>query len=112
MIKNLIIITGMSGVGKTTILKEIASIADENRIKLFIYNFGTVMGSILEDKKISLKRDDIRKQKIKEQKEIQIKAAETIKKKLIKGMVIIDTHMFITTEAGLLSGLPYEVLKK
>lgn len=112
MIKELIIITGMSGVGKTTILKEIASIADENQIKLFVYNFGTVMGSILKDKKISLKRDDIRKQKIKEQKEIQIKAAETIKRKLKKGIAIIDTHMFITTEAGFLSGLPYEVLKK
>ena len=102
----------MAGVGKTTILKELKRIANEKKQNMSIINFGTIMDSILKDKGMLLKRDAIRKQKIKDQKNIQIKAAETILRKLKKGISIIDTHMFIPTEAGFLVGLPYEVLKK
>ncbi|MCW3976185.1 MAG: adenylate kinase [Candidatus Bathyarchaeota archaeon] len=110
--KEIILITGMAGVGKTTILKELKKIANEKKKNMSILNFGTVMDSILKDKGMVLKRDAIRKQKIKEQKNIQIKAAETILRKLTKEILIIDTHVFIPTEAGFLVGLPYEVLKK
>ena len=102
----------MSGVGKTTILKEIKKFANEKKKNMSILNFGTIMNSILKDKGILLTRDAMRKQKIKEQKNIQIKAAAIIFRKLKKEILIIDTHMFISTEAGLLVGLPYEVLKK
>jgi adenylate kinase len=107
-----IIVTGIAGVGKTTIIKELKRISNEKKKNISICNFGTVMDSLLKDKGMLLKRDDIRKQKIKKQQSIQIKAAETIVKRLKKEILIIDTHMFIPTEAGFLVGLPYQVLKK
>ena len=108
----LIIIAGMSGVGKTTILKELKKIADEKKINISIINFGTIMNSVLKDEGFTLTRDEIRKQKIKNQQNIQLKTAEVIANKSKKGLTIVDTHMFISTEIGFFTGLPYEVLKR
>ena len=108
----LIIIAGMSGVGKTTILKELKKIADEKKINISIINFGTIMNSVLKDEGFTLTRDEIRKQKIKNQQNIQLKTAEVIANKSKKGLTIVDTHMFISTEIGFFTGLPYEVHKR
>ena len=112
LMKGLVLVTGMPGVGKTAVLNEFEKIAKKCKVNASIINYGSIMNSILEDKGKDLNRDEIRKQKMDSQKKIQLKAADIIAKKGRKGIIIIDTHMAINTKAGFLPGLPYDVLKK
>jgi adenylate kinase len=110
--KDLVLVTGMPGVGKTAVLNEFEKIAKKRKVSTSIINYGSIMNSILKNKGKELTRDEIRKQKMNSQKEIQLKAADIIVKKSEKNITIVDTHMAINTKAGFLPGLPYDVLKK
>ncbi len=112
LMKGLVLVTGMPGVGKTAVLNEFEKIAKNNEVDASIVNYGSIMNSILKSKGKELTRDEIRKQKISSQKKIQLKAADIIAKKGRTGMIIVDTHMAVNTKAGFLPGLPYDVLKK
>ena len=108
-----IILTGIPGVGKTTILNELQKLAKEKGIKLTVLNYGTVMKNELFKKygrKIG--RDEIRRQQISIQKKIQNRAAQILARKTKSPITIIDTHMFIKTKTGLWSGLPESVLSR
>jgi adenylate kinase len=107
-----VILTGVPGVGKTTILSELENLAREKQIKITVLNFGTVMKELFEREGKSIHRDDIRRQRIEFQKQIQDKAAEIISNEVKEGISIVDTHMFIRTSSGFWSGLPYHVLMK
>lgn len=98
-----IIITGVPGVGKSTILEGVSK-----KIDYPIKNYGTVMLEIAKTYGVK-SRDDIRKQKIELQRDIQKEAAKTIGK---SEKVIVDTHMSIKTNSGYLPGLPEWVLKE
>jgi adenylate kinase len=110
--KGLVLVTGMPGVGKTVVLNEFEKIAKKKKVSTSIINYGSIMNSILKNKGKELTRDEIRKQKMNSQKEIQLKAADIIVKKSEKSITIVDTHMAINTKAGFLPGLPYDILKK
>ena len=107
-----VILTGIPGVGKTTILNHLQNLAEERGIKLTVLNYGTVMNELFEkyDRKIS--RDEIRRQRISVQKKIQDRAAQILARKMRSPVTIIDTHMFIRTKTGLWSGLPESVLSR
>lgn len=102
----------MPGVGKTAVLSEFERIAEKKGINTSIINYGSIMNSVLKKKGLQLTRDEIRKQKMEGQKSTQLKAADHIAGNVKSGITIVDTHMAINTEAGLLPGLPYGVLKK
>lgn len=112
LMKGLVLVTGIPGVGKTAVLNEFEKIAKKCKVNASIINYGSIMNSILEDKGKDLNRDEIRKQKMDSQKKIQLKAADIIAKKGRKSIIIVDTHMAINTKAGFLPGLPYDVLRK
>ena len=64
-----------------------------------------------EAKKDGIKdRDELRKLPIEKQKELQKIAAEKISK-LSDDVIFIDTHAFISTEAGFYPGLPNYVIE-
>ena len=94
-----IIIAGIAGVGKTTVLKKLLE-----KFDIEIVNFGDVMFEMAGVKN----RDEMRKLPYERQLELQKKAAEKIAK---KENIIIDTHSTIKTPYGYLPGLPYDVLK-
>lgn len=98
-----IIITGVSGVGKSSILEGVSK-----KINYPIQNYGTVMLDIAKAYGVK-SRDDIRKQKVEWQRNIQKEAAMIIGK---FENVIVDTHMSIKTNSGYLPGLPECVLKE
>ena len=98
-----IIITGVPGVGKSTILDGVSK-----NINYPILNYGTVMLDIAKSHGIK-SRDDLRKQKVEWQRNIQKEAAMALGK--IEN-VIVDTHMSIKTNSGYLPGLPEWVLKE
>jgi len=104
-----IIMTGIPGVGKTTLLAKIVENLQGRNKSVTVMSFGTLMFEIAQ--KNGLKdRDDLRKLPVKEQQSLQKMAAEKIAAKNDE-IVIIDTHAFINSPEGYYPGLPEHVLK-
>ncbi len=104
-----VIIVGISGVGKTTIVSKVVEMLKAKKISVSVSIFGTVMFE--EAKKNGLKsRDDLRKLSVPEQRNLQSMAARKIAS-LSDDAVIVDTHAFIATREGFYPGLPYNVLE-
>jgi len=104
-----IVIVGIPGVGKTTVLSKLAEILKSRNKTVTVVSFGTVMFE--EAKKKGIKdRDELRKLPMAEQQELQKIAGEVISK-FNENVVIIDTHAFISTPSGFYPGLPEYVLK-
>jgi len=104
-----VIIVGIPGVGKSTLVTKIVEILNSRQKSVSVNSFGTIMFE--EAQKNGIKnRDDLRKLSMEEQQNLQIKAAQKIAK-LEDDLVIIDTHTFINTNAGFYPGLPNSVLE-
>ncbi|RLF48110.1 MAG: adenylate kinase [Thermoplasmata archaeon] len=97
-----VIIAGIPGAGKTTVLNEALKIK-----KMEVVNYGDVMFEMAKQEGIE-DRDEMRKLPYEKQRELQLKAAKKIAE---KDDVIIDTHCTIKTPYGYLPGLPYDVLQ-
>ena len=104
--------TGIPGVGKTTVLNELQDLARQNKFNLTILNYGTIMNEIMRELGRDLHRDKMREQTIERQKKAQELAASEIANRAGQGTVIVDTHMFIRTASGMWAGLPQNVLEK
>ena len=99
-----IVVTGIPGVGKTTVMKKAAEGMD-----IQFVTFGTVMADIAKELGLVQDRDDMRKLTLEQQKDLQIKTAERVAS---MGNVILDTHCTIKTPKGYMPGLPEWVVKK
>ena len=99
-----IVVTGIPGVGKTTVMQKAAEGMD-----IKFVTFGTVMIDIAKETGLVKDRDEMRKLTLEQQKKLQIKTAERIAK--MKN-VILDTHCTIKTTKGYMPGLPEWVIKK
>ncbi len=103
----MIIIIGLPGAGKTTVLKG----AQEKKPEYKIVNYGTLMFEIAKEKFKLKNRDEIRNMNAKQQKEVQKAVGEKLSKE--KGKVILDTHCSVLNpqKKFYLPGLPYNLLK-
>jgi len=99
-----VVVTGIPGVGKTTVMKEAAE-----GIDIQFVTFGTVMADIAIEMNLVKNRDEMRKLTLERQKELQIKTAEKVAK---MDNVIVDTHCTVKTHKGYMPGLPEWVIKK
>jgi adenylate kinase len=106
------VVTGIPGVGKTTVLNELQDLAKQNKFDLTVLNFGTVMNEIMRELGKDLHRDDMRKQSIETQRKAQELAASEIANRSVHVATVVDTHMFIRTGSGLWAGLPQNVLQR
>ncbi|MDE1769944.1 MAG: adenylate kinase [Thaumarchaeota archaeon] len=106
---NRVIIVGIPGVGKTTVVSRVVELLKEKNVKVSVSIFGTVMFDEAKKKGVQ-NRDDLRKLSVKQQKELQSMAARTIAS-ITDDIVIVDTHAFISTQEGFYPGLPYNVLE-
>jgi len=104
-----IIVVGIPGVGKTTLINKIAEIIKDRNKSVNVTNFGTVMFEVAKENGLN-NRDELRKLPISEQKKLQKIAAEKLSK-IDDDFIIIDTHAFIKTPEGYNPGLPYYVLQ-
>ena len=104
-----IIVVGVAGVGKTTLINKIAEKIKDNNKSVSVKNFGTIMFEVAKENGLS-DRDELRKLPISEQKKLQKNAAEKLSK-IDDDVIIIDTHAFIKTPEGYNPGLPYYVLQ-
>ena len=99
-----IVVTGIPGVGKTTVMQKAAEGMD-----LEFVTFGTVMIDIAKEKGLVKDRDEMRKLTLDQQKDLQIQTAEKVAN--MKN-VILDTHCTVKTPKGYMPGLPEWVIKK
>ena len=99
-----IVVTGIPGVGKTTVMQKAAE-----GIDIKFVTFGTVMIDIAKETGLVKERDEMRKLTLEQQKELQIKSAEKVAS---MGNVILDTHCTVKTPKGYMPGLPEWVLKR
>lgn len=98
-----VIVTGIPGVGKTTVME---AAAKEGGLDIVVY--GTVMFEVAKAKGYVQDRDEMRKMPADRQKEVQRGAAASI---AAQGDVVVDTHCTIKTPTGFLPGLPAWVLE-
>ena len=102
----IIIITGTPGAGKTTVLD---GALKKFEGKVARINYGDFMFEIAKQRGIK-SRDDMRKQPLAVQRDIQTKAAEQISAQS-KGLTIVDTHSAILTPHGYIPGMPEWIIK-
>ena len=104
-----VVIVGIPGVGKTSLIAKIAELIKQKNKTVSVHSYGTVMFE--EAKKMGIKnRDELRTLPIAKQKELQKIAAEMISS-LSDDVIFIDTHAFISTKAGFYPGLPNYVIQ-
>jgi len=98
-----VIVTGVPGVGKTTVVTRAAKKAG-----LEIVVYGTEMFNIASQRGLVKDRDEMRKLEPAVQREVQRAAAKAI---AARGRVVVDTHCMIQTPRGFLPGLPEWVVR-
>ncbi len=105
-----VVITGVPGVGKTTVINQAISELASEGVEYQNINFGSCMFDVASNQGIVRSRDEMRKLEQAKQRELQRNAAQFIAK--TDGNVIIDTHCTVKTPKGYLAGLPEWVLKE
>ncbi|MEM1873338.1 MAG: adenylate kinase [Acidilobaceae archaeon] len=112
-----VVVIGVPGVGKTTVLKHLSELASSAGVKLKIVNFGDYMLSKALELKIVGNRDELRRLPLRRQLELQAFAAQEIIEEARReldadSVLLIDTHALIRTPRGYLPGLPRHVVEK
>ncbi len=110
-----VIVTGVPGVGKTTVLEKLSGIAEERGMKIKIVNFGSYMLRYAIREGIVSDRDEMRHLPLRKQLELQRLAARSIIEEASSELgendyLIIDTHALVKTAAGYWPGLPRHVI--
>ncbi len=105
-----VIITGVPGVGKTTVINEALKKLKEQGIEYQSLNFGTFMFEVAQKENIVKDRDQMRSLDRATQKQLQQRAGQALGK--FTGNVLIDTHASVKTPKGYLAGLPEWVLRE
>lgn len=104
-----IILVGIPGVGKTTLLTTMVQILKDRKKNVVVINYGSLMFDVAKENGLT-DRDQLRKLSVSEQQRLQKLAAEQISNHE-EEVVIIDTHAFINSPEGYYPGLPEHVLK-
>ncbi|MDI1496197.1 MAG: adenylate kinase [Cenarchaeum symbiont of Oopsacas minuta] len=103
-----IIIVGIPGVGKTTLVKKLVELLKAKQHSVRVDSFGTLM---LEEVHNDISnRDELRKLDIFKQKKLQNRVATKIAS-FTEDIVLVDTHAFISTDSGFYPGLPNNILE-
>ena len=104
-----VVIVGIPGVGKTSLVTTIVEKLSDQGIAVSVHSYGTLMLDQAKNEGVQ-DRDEPRKLPVERQKELQKTTAEKISK-LTDDIVFIDTHAFISTKEGFYPGLPNHVIQ-
>ncbi|MBC7120743.1 MAG: adenylate kinase [Candidatus Methanosuratus sp.] len=100
----IVIVTGVPGVGKTTVLNAALDLCLKSGKDVSLVNYGNIMFEEASKLGLVRARDEMRRLPVKTQVDLQLQASESIRQ--INGNVIVDTHMFINTSKGYMPGIP------
>jgi len=101
-----IVVVGIPGVGKTTVVDKTAAGIKGSKV----VTFGTVMAEEALKLGWIKNRDEMRKMPVERQKKLQKLAALKISRRK-DPVLFVDTHLFIRTPEGFWPGLPFEVVR-
>ena len=105
--RNVVIVTGIPGVGKTTVINTaVEQVKERSGEDVLVLNIGTEMFAVATKAGHVKDRDELRKLPTSIQREVQREAGEVIAEKAKTAKVIVDTHTLIQTNNGFLIGLP------
>lgn len=107
-----VVVTGVPGVGKTTVINGAMERLATEGIAYKAVNFGTFMFEVARKENLVADRDGMRKLEKDVQKRLQQAAASGIAAMSGDANIIIDTHSSVKTPAGFLAGLPEWVLRE
>jgi len=116
-----VIVVGVAGVGKSTVLSHAKSILGGEGYAVEILNYGDFMLKYVVEKGICKSRDEIRSLPLSEQRSVQSLVARemrnyidslTLKYPEKDVVVFVDTHALIKTATGFWPGLPEYVIKE
>ena len=110
MKNKLVVVTGVPGVGGTTLTQKAMDVLKEEGINYKMVNFGTIMFEVAKSENLIEDRDQMRKLDPDTQKRIQKMAGRKISEMTADSPVIVDTHSTVKTPMGYLPGLPKWVL--
>ncbi len=104
---NVIIVTGVPGVGKTTVINTaVEQVKENHNEEVIILTIGTEMFEVATKAGYVKDRDELRKLPTSIQREVQREAGRVIAEKAKSARAIVDTHTLIQTNNGFLIGLP------
>ncbi len=110
--RNVVIVTGIPGVGKTTVINTaVEFVKEQHGEDVIVLNFGTEMFEVAVKAGQVKDRDEMRKMPTAQQRANQKLAGEAIAEKAKSARVIVDTHTLIQTNNGYLIGLPEWVVR-
>jgi len=101
-----VIVTGIPGVGKTTVLTAALAACKARSKDVNLVNYGSIMFDEASKNGLVKTRDEMRGLPVQTQVQIQLTAAKAICKIADRGNVLLDTHMFINTPLGFMPGIP------
>jgi len=104
-----VVVTGIPGVGKTTVLNSALEKMEEN---FKVVNYGDKMLEVAKQLNLVQDRDEMRKLAPEVQRKIQKEAASAIAQEAENSNIFVDTHCTIKTPKGYLPGLPKWVLEE
>ena len=103
-----VIIVGLPGVGKTTLISKAVELLKKRDCEYTVVIFGSLM--LEESRELNLtNRDQMRRLSVDEQRRLQQRAAGRIAA-MKEDLIIIDTHLLISTQEGYYPGLPLDLL--
>ncbi len=111
-----VIVTGVPGVGKTTVLSYAKDIAEKQGYRVRVVNFGDYMFKVARREGWVEHRDQIRHLQLRKQLELQEYAARAIIEDTMSilnegDVLFVDTHAVVKTSTGFWPGLPKSVVE-
>lgn len=106
----IVVVCGTPGVGKSTVVNHAIEMAKKRGKTVTLANYGTAMFELAKKKRLAENRDEMRRLPIELQRKLQAQAAKSIRQGSHEGVIIVDTHMLISTPLGFLAGIPEWVL--
>lgn len=116
--KLLLVIVGIPGVGKTTVLNAAVEILVSRGYVVRVLNYGDYMLKSLISRNLVRSRDEIRRLPLQLQREVQALVADDIRREVDetpgneKVVSFVDTHAVIKTTTGYWPGLPKHVIER
>jgi adenylate kinase len=110
--EKLVIVTGVPGSGKTTLIKEALKVLRAMGVDYHHVNYGDVMLEIIRSKKGEVDRDALREMPLAFYSRVQREAARRISRLARLKPVLVDTHCLVKKPEGYYPGLPRWVLEE